>query len=118
MQVGKLPLAYLVIAMGLAFNDHRLDQSRYIQIGDPNETAAKNVTQHVIWTTDSNKRKALQELLENREIEPPLMIFMNMKKVIIYPAADLADCKDRKNLLRFCDSNVSWEFSENPEMFL
>ena len=54
---------------------------RYIQIGDPNETAAKNVTQHVIWTTDSNKRKSLQELLEHRSVEPPLMIFMNMKKV-------------------------------------
>lgn len=52
----------------------------YITIGDPNETAAKNVTQNVIWTTDAKKRKDLQHLLDSRMIEPPIMVFMNMKK--------------------------------------
>eukprot|EP00494_Astrolonche_serrata_P024794 UN25054 len=52
----------------------------YIIIGDPNEQAAQNVTQHVTWTTDSTKRKELQSLLDHGTIQPPIMIFMNMKK--------------------------------------
>jgi len=52
----------------------------YITIGDPNEKASKNVIQYVIWTTDAKKRKELQHLLDSRKIDPPIMIFMNMKK--------------------------------------
>jgi len=52
----------------------------YITIGDPNKRAAANVTQHVIWTTDSQKRKVLQELMDSKKVEPPIMIFTNMRK--------------------------------------
>eukprot|EP01083_Nonionella_stella_P018939 52689_1 len=51
----------------------------YITIGDPNATAAEHVKQNVIWIQEKNKRKHLQKLLSNG-MEPPIMVFVNMKK--------------------------------------
>jgi len=63
----------------------------FITIGDPNERGAANVTQHVVWTTDSSKRKELQRLLDSRKIEIPAMIFMNTKKACETLARHLRD---------------------------
>jgi len=50
----------------------------YVTIGDPNATASERVKQQVLWVQESMKRKHLDELMQ--EIEPPIMIFCNMKK--------------------------------------
>merc|ERR1712154_172404 len=50
----------------------------YITIGDPNATAAEHVKQTVLWVQEKNKRKKLQQLLPS--MEPPIMIFVNIKK--------------------------------------
>ncbi len=51
----------------------------YITIGDPNATANEHVKQNVLWVQEKNKRKTLQKLLLTN-MEPPIMIFVNMKK--------------------------------------
>ncbi len=52
----------------------------YITIGDPNATANEHVKQNVLWVQEKNKRKTLQKLLLNG-MEPPIMIFVNMKTI-------------------------------------
>lgn len=50
----------------------------YITIGDPNATAAEHVKQSVLWVQEKNKRKTLQQMLPS--MDPPIMLFVNMKK--------------------------------------
>jgi len=52
----------------------------YVTIGDPNATANEHVKQNVLWVDEKNKRKKLQNLLSHGVVEPPIMIFVNMKK--------------------------------------
>jgi ATP-dependent RNA helicase DDX23/PRP28 len=50
----------------------------YVTIGDPNSTAAERVRQTIIWTNENEKRKKLKNMMES--MEPPIMVFCNMKK--------------------------------------
>ncbi|EEQ99249.1 DEAD box ATP-dependent RNA helicase, putative [Perkinsus marinus ATCC 50983] len=49
----------------------------YISIGDPG-AGKKDIEQRVVWTSEGSKRKQLKEVL--RYTEPPIIIFVNVKK--------------------------------------
>ncbi|KAF4659658.1 hypothetical protein FOZ61_004595 [Perkinsus olseni] len=49
----------------------------YISIGDPG-AGKKDIEQRVLWTSEGNKRKQLKEVLQYTE--PPIIVFVNVKK--------------------------------------